>query len=81
MSGALFENEVPDPSTWPKVPILIVHGTEDAMIPVLVARRARRFLESHGVEPEYHEFEMGHQVTPESMEVVGDFIQRAIKKA
>ncbi|MGZ7031172.1 MAG: alpha/beta hydrolase, partial [Thermoanaerobaculia bacterium] len=81
MSGALFENEVPAPDSWPKVPILIVHGNEDDMIPLLAARRARRFLESNGIEPEYHEFAMGHHVTPESMEVVGDFIQRALERA
>jgi phospholipase/carboxylesterase len=81
MSGALFENELPEPASWPKVPILIVHGTSDDMIPVLVARRARRFLETHGVEPEYHEVPMGHQVTPESMELVGDFIEKALEKA
>lgn len=81
MSGALFENEVPDPASWPKVPILLVHGTVDDMIPVLVARRARRFLESHGVEPEYHEFAMGHHVTPESLDVVATFMQRALEQA
>jgi len=81
MSGALFENELPEPASWPKVPVLIVHGTSDDMIPVLVARRARRFLETHGFEPEYHELAMGHQVTPESMELVGNFIEKALEKA
>jgi len=81
MSGALFENELPEAASWPKVPVLIVHGTSDDMIPVLVARRARRFLETHGFEPEYHELAMGHQVTPESMELVGNFIEKALEKA
>lgn len=81
MSGAIFENELPAPVTWPRVPVLIVHGTEDDMIPVLAARRARRFLESNGIEPEYHEFAMGHHVTPESLEVVSMFIKRAFEQA
>src|SRR3954470_4729796 len=59
MSGAIFENEVPDPAAWPNVRVLIVHGTSDDTIPVVVARRARRFLESNGVPPEYHEFAIG----------------------
>jgi phospholipase/carboxylesterase len=75
MSGAIFENELP------KVPILMVHGTADDMIPVIAARRARRFLEGHGTLPEYHEFPMGHHVTPESMEAVGEFIQRVFEMA
>ena len=78
MSGAIFENEVPPPAEWPHVPILIVHGTADDMIPVLVARRARRFLESQHVEPEYHEFAMGHHVTPESLDVVAGFVSRCL---
>jgi len=80
MSGAIFENEVPDPKEWPKVPILIEHGTSDDMIPVLVGRRARRFLESHGFEPEYHEFAMGHHVTEESMDVAATFIEKALQR-
>ncbi len=74
MSGALYEEDPPPFSAKP--PVLIVHGTQDDMIPVLAARRARRVLESHGVEPEYHEFPMGHFVTPESIAVVADFIRR-----
>ena len=76
MSGALYEDDLP---TFTKdLPVLMVHGTQDDMIPVLAARRARRVLESHGVEPEYHEFPMGHFVTPESIAVVADFIRRQL---
>jgi phospholipase/carboxylesterase len=76
MSGALNENELPP--FRPSPPVLIVHGTEDEMIPLLAAHRARRVLEEHGVHPEYHEFAMGHQVTMESMQVVADFIRRVL---
>jgi phospholipase/carboxylesterase len=79
MSGALYEEDPPPFSS--KLPVLIVHGTQDDMIPVLAARRARRVLESHGVEPEYHEFPMGHQVTPESIAVVAEFIRRCFTSA
>jgi len=75
MSGALNEGEMPE---FAEIPVLIVHGTEDDMIPVLAARRARRVLEQHGIQPEYHEFPMGHFVTPESMAVVRDFLVRCL---
>ena len=74
MSGAIAEDDAPDFAAKKDVPVLIVHGSEDDMIPVLAARRARRLLEEHGIEPEYHEFPMGHHVTPESMEVVRAFM-------
>ena len=75
MSGALYEDELPN---LRELPVLIVHGTDDEVIPVLGARRARRVLEDHGVAPEYHEFAMGHWVTDESLCVVGEFIQKVL---
>jgi len=77
MSGALYEEELPPFSR--DIPVLMVHGTQDDMIPVLAARRARRVLEEHGVKVEYHEFPMGHYVTPESMAVVNQFLQRCLE--
>jgi phospholipase/carboxylesterase len=76
MSGGLYEED--PPSFSPGLPVLMVHGTDDDMIPVLAARRARRILESRGVELEYHEFPMGHFVTPESIAVVADFLRRQL---
>jgi phospholipase/carboxylesterase len=76
MSGALNEQELPPFNA--EIPVLMIHGTQDDMIPVLAARRARRLLEQHGVLPEYHEFAMGHYVTPESMAVVRDFLLRRL---
>jgi phospholipase/carboxylesterase len=77
MSGALYEDDLPDFKK--RVPVLIVHGTQDEMINVNLGRRARRVLEQHGIEVKYHEFPMGHFVTPESMAVVGDFIRRRLE--
>ena len=77
MSGAVYEEDLPQFN--PQIPVLMIHGTQDDMIPVLVAHRAKRVLEQHGVKPEYHEFPMGHFVTPESMAVVGEFIRRCLQ--
>src|ERR1044071_7299121 len=51
MSGAIAELDMPDFAAKKDVPVLIVHGTEDDMIPVLAARRGRRGLEKHGIAP------------------------------
>lgn len=79
MSGGLHEEALPDLESRKDLPILIVHGTLDDMIPVNAARRARHVLEQHGFRPEYAEFAMGHHVTPESMAVVADFIRRRVE--
>ena len=78
MSGGLYETELPDLRARKDQRVLIVHGTLDDMIPVVAARRARRVLEDHGIQPEYHEFPIGHHVTSESMSIVTDFVQRAM---
>jgi phospholipase/carboxylesterase len=76
MSGALYEEELPNLSDRKNEQVLIVHGSEDEVIPVIAARRTRNVLEEHGLNPEYHEFAMGHWVTEDSMRAVGNFIAR-----
>jgi phospholipase/carboxylesterase len=56
--------------------VLVVHGTEDQVLPIERGRRVRAILEEAGLKPEYHEFRMAHQITPESLAVVRDFILR-----
>ena len=76
MSGAIHERELPDLRA--DIPVLLVHGEYDEVIPVNAARRTRMVLEEHGVNPEYHEFPMAHQVTMESVGVVREFLARAL---
>jgi phospholipase/carboxylesterase len=78
MSGALAEDDLPDLKARREQPLLIVHGVYDDMIPIQFARRARHVLEEHGLQPEYHELPMGHHVTPESMGLVGRFVERVL---
>jgi phospholipase/carboxylesterase len=78
MSGAIFEGDLPDFAARKSLPVLVIHGTGDDVIPVLAARRARMLLGEHGIEPEYHEFPMALQVTAESMAVVREFLGRCL---
>jgi len=78
MSGAIYEKDAPP---LRKLPVLIIHGSEDDMIPLFAAQRTRFVLEENGIVPEYHEFPIGHHVTPESMEVVRTFLRRCILAA
>jgi phospholipase/carboxylesterase len=72
MSGALNKEELPPFKKT--IPVLMVHGTEDDVIPLLEARRARAVLEEHGIDTDYREFPMGHHVTEESLAAVRDFM-------
>ena len=78
MSGALFEEDMPDFASRPQTPVLIVHGTADEVIPVSAARRTRRVLEDQGLNVDYEEFAMGHQVSDESMALVARFLRKCL---
>ena len=52
-------------------PIFIAHGAEDPVSPVERARKAREFLEAEGYRPQYKEYGMGHEITPE---VINDLV-------
>jgi phospholipase/carboxylesterase len=74
MSGGLYEKDLPDLRAHAGLPVLVAHGTQDEVVPVQYARRARLLLEEAGLAVEYHEFPMGHQVVMEEIAIVRDFI-------
>lgn len=76
MSGGLYEQDLPDLRSRAGLPVLIAHGTEDEVVGVQYARRARLVLEGAGLDVEYHELPMGHQVVMEEIAAVKSFIQR-----
>ncbi len=52
------------------LPVLMTHGTEDDVIPIRAAREARNLLAELPVDLTYREYEMGHQVSPKSLDDV-----------
>jgi phospholipase/carboxylesterase len=79
MSGGLYEEDLPDLAARAHVPVLMTHGSIDDVVPVNYARRARRVLEEAGLDVEYHEYPMGHQVVPEEVAVVKEFLGRVLR--
>ena len=54
------------------LPVMVVHGTEDPMIPVDRARESRDRLIELGLSPTYREYEMQHEIRPEALrDIVG----------
>ena len=78
MSGGLYEPDLPDLRERSTTPILLVHGTEDDVVPVKYARRARLVLEDAGFPVEYHEYPMAHQVVMEEVGIVKQFIAKRV---
>ena len=77
-SGYLPENihlEIDEAGVKGK-PFLLTHGEHDTMIPVEWGRASRERLQEFGVNLEYHEFEMGHSVSMESLAVIYQWLEK-----
>jgi phospholipase/carboxylesterase len=61
-------------------PFLLAHGTQDTMIPVEWGRASRDRLQALGVDLEYHEFPMGHNVSMVSLGVIYEWLERQLGK-
>lgn len=70
---------VNDNSSLRRLPVLVQHGENDTMIPVERARESREQLEGIGVNLEYHEYSMGHQVGIESARDLGEWLTRVLR--
>jgi phospholipase/carboxylesterase len=49
------------PTTSPP-PVLMVHGRQDPVVPLLAAQQAKADLLAQGVKVDYREFDMGHEI-------------------
>ena len=59
-----------------KTAYLIVHGTQDEVLPIPHGRASRQTLRSLGIEPEYHEFAMPHTISDESLSLVVEWVSK-----
>jgi phospholipase/carboxylesterase len=80
MSGYLFEDDalLAALARARDQRVLIVHGVDDPVLPVDRGRAARQALEAAGLQPEYHEFPMGHEVNAASLAMVRTFLHAVL---
>jgi phospholipase/carboxylesterase len=67
-----FPNGVPE--VLP--PIFMVHGRQDIVVPVQMARQTRDYLLSLGAAVKYQELDMGHEIQPAVLQLMQAFLQR-----
>lgn len=58
-----------------ELPIFMAHGASDAMIPIARAVSSRTALEALGYRPQWHQYPMGHQVCPEEIAHISQWLQ------
>jgi phospholipase/carboxylesterase len=67
----------PVPSIHPAITqVLIVHGRQDQVVPLIAAHHTRDHLLSLNVPVQYHEFDMGHEIRPVVLQVVQNFMEK-----
>lgn len=59
-------------------PFILTHGLQDTMLPIEWARLSRDRLQGLGIDLEYHEFPMGHNVSMESLAVIYTWLEKHV---
>ena len=59
-------------------PFILTHGIQDSMLPIDWARRSRDTLQKLETDLEYHEFNMGHNITAESLAVINTWLEKPL---
>ncbi|MEG4392980.1 alpha/beta hydrolase [Microcoleus sp. BROC3] len=62
-------------------PVLIVHGTQDTIVPVSAGVRSRDSLTAWEAAVQYQEFNMGHEILPEVIDVMRSFVVETVSKS
>lgn len=59
-------------------PFILTHGEQDTMLPIDWARASRDRLQALGVDLTYNEFQMGHNVSMESLSVISAWLSKQL---
>ena len=63
------------------LPVLVIHGTRDTVLPIYNGRASRDLLSTLPVDLTYHEYAMGHEVSPESLADVTGWLSERLDQA
>ena len=78
---ALLAEDLPKLPEHEGFPVLVIHGTRDDRIDVERARESREALRAFGVAITYRELEMAHEIRPEALRVVLQWLdEKALKR-
>jgi phospholipase/carboxylesterase len=81
MSGRLLPGiltKVADVEQLRGLPFMVVHGTQDAVLPIHYGRAIREALQSLPVDLTYHEYSMGHNVSPQSLSDIAEWLSNRL---
>jgi phospholipase/carboxylesterase len=78
MSGRMMDGIKPNVSkkALEAVQVFIAHGTQDQVIGVEHARTSLKYFNSIGMKPEYHEYQMAHTISPQTLSDVITWLKK-----
>jgi phospholipase/carboxylesterase len=71
-------NAIPANEAHKGRPVLVMHGSQDPMIAIERGRESRDALLPFGVSLSYREFEMGHEVGPEALRTLVEWLEERV---
>ena len=84
MSGRILpeiQSLMAAPEELEGLPLLVVHGVADTILPINHGHASRQLLASLPVELTYHEYPIGHEVSQESLADVSSWLSAQLDKA
>jgi phospholipase/carboxylesterase len=58
--------------------VFVVHGRQDPIVDIELGRQTHAFLKDAGYQPDYHEYDMAHQITPEVITDLQVWLHKAL---
>jgi len=71
----VLAGDLPRTDAHQDFPVLVIHGENDPMIDVAQARKTRELLEDFGVDLTYEEFDMAHEIRPEALKKILEWLE------
>lgn len=65
----------------PRFPVMLIHGRRDMLVPIAKAHTAAELLHRHAYPVDTAFFDGGHEIPPEIVHSIGDWIERRMESA
>lgn len=62
-----------------QMPILMLHGSDDPVVPLTLAQRSSEHLRAAGFDPQFRTFPMAHSISAEELPVIGQWLQARLE--
>ncbi len=66
---------IPTTEALTKLPVLVVHGSQDPMVDIERGHSSRDALQELGVQLTYREFDMAHEIRPDALRAVREWVE------